>query len=884
MRSVKITLAMGLLWLCVAPMVWAVGGGGGAVAGGMHPAAQDTTGSAHPRADSLRGLPNDGPVETVRVGPDSTQRKTATLDAPVHTQARDSMHYDVRRRLVTLYGDGELRYKNQQFNAGYVQLDMGQRQLFAEGVKNDSGVMKENPKFREGNDLYDMEAIDYNFATGKARIRGVITQVSEGYLRGRVIKRLPNNEFNVAGGKFTTCDLPHPHFYIGLTKAKVIPNDKIVTSLAYLTIADVPTPLVLPFGFFPNTRKRASGILMPEYGEEARRGYFIRNGGIYIGLSDYVDFKLMGGYYSRGSWDASIQSSYALRYRFSGSISFSMSRILSGYEKTPTYVDARTYLLTWSHTQDRATHPNSNFSANVTLGSSSNNRYNAKSTQDYLNNQTMSSVNYSRSFPGTPISMSLSLNHSQNTRDSIWSLGIPTINLNVARITPFKRANRVGKEQWWERIGLNYSANLQNSLTIKEDKLFTREAIKRMRNGMSHQASVGTSFNLLKFINISPSAQYRENWYLQTIRYRWVDSLRRSQRDTVDGFARAWQFSTSVSASTKLYGMFAFRPNRLVKAIRHVITPSVGLSYHPDFSDPKWGMYREIREDSRPDKMRRYSIFETGIYGGPPMGKSGSISFSLGNNLEMKRPAGQDTTKKEKVIKLIDNLSLNASYNFLADSLNWSSLGVSARTNLLNFLDVNASASFSPYSTTESGAIVNRYYWRETRIPLRFERFSLSCSFSLDRAITGKNGKGIPIMPFAYMPGYYRFGDALTAQMLTMEYADFSAPWNLAVSYSYNYTKMTPKRVSTSQSVSISGGFSINQAWRFGFTSGFDMNTLEPTITTLNIGRDLHCWDMYVSIVPWGTLQSFSFRINVKSGVLRDLKFEKRKSYLDNIL
>lgn len=818
--------------------------------------------------------------DTIATARDSVAQPS-TLDAPVDSKARDSMRYDIKRQAVELFGEAELTYKDQKFTSAYVHLDMSDRLLFAHGYRDSAGVTTGEPVFTEGSTTYNMEGITYNFKTKKARITGVMTEVPDGFLHGEVIKKLPDDVINIKNGKFTTCDQKHPHFYIGLTKAKVIPDDKIVTGPAYLVLADVPTPIVLPFGFFPNTTKRASGLILPEYGEENLRGFFVRQGGLYLGLSDYVDATILGSYYTKGSWDASLGINYRLRYRFTGRLGFTYSSIEAGQKGTPQHVENNSYRITWTHSQDRATHPNSTFQANVTFGSSGFNKYNSRTTNDYLNNQTMSSISYTRQFPGTPFSLSTSINHSQSSRDSIVNLSMPQIAVNMARVYPFKRKIPSGKPRWYEKIGVNYSTNLQNSLSIKENKLFTREALLKMRNGMSHQASAATSFTLLNYVNLSPSVNYNENWYLSTTRYHWVDSLQRPVRDTVQGFARAWHFNTSVSASTKLYGMYAFGPNFYVKAIRHVLTPSVSLSYRPDFADPRFKMYREVQENVD-GKMRKYSIFEQGIFGGPPQGKAGTVSMSLGNNLEMKTRNQRDTAQKEKKIPLIESLSLSTGYNMLADSLNWSPLSVSARTNLFNFLSVNASSRFSPYATLPNGQMVNKYYFKTARRPLRFESFNFSCSFSLDRAITGRKEGAPPNPPLAYLPGYRPFDELANPDFLMVDYGDFSAPWRLSVSYSYSYA-IRGERITTYQTASISGGFSIDPNWRVSFNTGYDFNARRITMSSFNISRDLHCWEMSLNVIPFGTMRSFSFHINVKSGVLRDLKYQKQRNYIDNL-
>lgn len=829
---------------------------------------------------------------------DSTQRSADTvarqprraraggsLDAPVDSDATDSICYFVKEKKVEMYGSAKLKYRNQEFESGFMELDMNRQQLFAHGLKDSLGGVREEPQFKDGTDSYSMEGITYNFNSGKARISGVMTKVTEGYLHGEIIKRMPNEEINVAGGKFTTCDQRDPHFYIALTRAKVIPNEKIFTDVAYLVLAGVPTPLVIPFGFFPNTHNRSSGIIMPEYGEERSRGFFIRNGGFYLGLSDYVDLMVLGGVYTKGSWDVSLQSRYALRYRFTGSVNFAYSSIQTGQEGTPSQTSSSTYRVTWTHMQDRATHPNSTFQANVTFGSSSYNRYNSRNTDEFMNNQIMSSISYSRTFPGTPFSVSTSLNHSQNTRDSIVNIRFPQLAVNMARIYPFKRESSGGKARWYEKIGLNYNMNLQNDVRVKEDRLFTDAMYRGMRNGVQHRANLSTAFTLLKFLTFSPYVNYQEEWYIKSARYEWDESLQRAVRDTVSGFARGWQFSTGIGTSTKLYGMYTFGKDAKVRAIRHVLTPTVGFTYHPDFAGDWYGFYREMpgAKPGRDGKIPKYSIFEGGIFGGPPRGKSGSVSLGLGNSIEMKVRDDKDSVSGSKKIPILQSLNFSTLYNFMADSMNWSNLNISANTSLFNFLNVSANSSFSPYSCNENGAEYDRFYYEETKKPLRFLNLSLGCGFSLREVLTGEKGTGIPYVPLGYLPGTIPFSQARYTDYRLITYEAFKAPWDISVSYNFSYNKRG-SRISTYQTATIRSGFSVGESWSFSINTGYDLNALQFSTTSLSVNRDLHCWQMSLNVVPFGMLRSFTFRINVKSALLKDLKYDKKRDYVDNLL
>ncbi|PIE84508.1 MAG: hypothetical protein CSA07_02010 [Bacteroidia bacterium] len=841
------------------------------------PAPRAQSGDAPP-ADTLSSPPRPA-SDSARVPPAKPRPKNG-LDAPIDAKAADSICYYVKDKRIELYGGASLQQKNQRFESGYMDLDINQRQLFAAGRSDTAGKVTGKPVFHDGGDEYTMTSITYNFRTQKARISGVMTKASEGYLHGEVIKRMPNDVIYVKGGKFTTCEHPHPHYYIHLTRAKVVPNDKIFTDIAYLVIADVPTPLLIPFGFFPNNKTRSTGIILPEYGEENKRGFFVRNGGFYLGLNDYMDLTFLGSVYTKGSWDASAKWRYALRYRFTGSVTATYSAVSLGQRGTPQESQQENYRLTWQHIQDRTTHPYSTFQANVTLGSSAFNRYNSKTTEEFLNNQILSSVSYSRRFPGTPISLTTSFNHSQNTRDSIVDIRFPQLNVNVARIYPFKRSIQVGKPRWYEKIGFAYGLNLQNKVHIREDKLFTDPMYRQMQNGIAHNASVSAAFKTLKYLTISPTVSYRENWYYKTTRYHYDPDQKKAIRDTVRGFERAWQFNTGISTSTTIYGMYAFSEKGWLRAVRHVLRPTVGFSYHPDFSRAFYGAYRRVQTNEKGD-TRDYSIFEGTLYGGPPKGESGTLNLALNNSLEMKVRKGKDTTRSTKKVPLLRSLSLSTAYNFLADSLRWADLRISASTNLLNVVSLNASSAFSPYDCLPNGQAIERFYYDQTGNPLRFKQLSLSAGMSIQQVIGGQKSS-IKTIPQGYLPGSKPFQEALATDYMELSYEAFKAPWDVAINYNYSYSK-NGQRIRTIQTASLHAGFSIGESWRFGFSTNYDINARRLSTTTLNIHRDLHCWEMSLNVVPFGILRSFTFRINVKSSILRDLKYDKSRSYVENL-
>ena len=832
--------------------------------------------------------------DTIILNPDTLLTDSTNLDAtdeddmplkdPIFHDAKDSLLYSIDGKKVYMYGDAVVKHQKMELKAAYIEYNMENNLVFAKGMPDSTGAIVGKPVFVEGGKTFRMEEMHYNFDSKKAKITGVITEEAGGFLHSHDTKLMPDKSINIAGGKFTTCDQDHPHFYIAITKAKVLPGNKLITGPAYVVIEDVPFPLILPFGFFPNRKGRSSGLIIPEYGEERNRGFFLRNGGFYLGLNDYFDLKLTGSIYSKGSWAANAQTTYRKRYRYSGSFSLALSQNVVGEKGFDDYFKNQSYWLTWNHSQDPKANPNSTFSARLNLGSPSHNRYNARSVNDLLAGSISSSVAYSKVWAGTPFSMSASMNHSQNNLDSTINVGFPKVSFNMNRVYPFKRKNNLGAPAWYEKIGLSYSGNLDNSVNTKTDSILTKSTFDKMRNGVQHRIPISTSFNILKFIMVSPSANYSENWYTKTIEKRWDEEEERVVKDEVSGFKRAWQYNTSVSMSTKLYGMFSFKSTSKVQAIRHVMTPSVSLSYRPDFSEESYGFYKEV---ITPTDTLKYSIFEGSLYGGPGSGRSGSINFSLGNNLEMKVLTPQDTASNTKKIKILESFNFSTSYNMLADSMNWSPVSFRARTTLFEKFNINFSSSFDPYALDEEGNRYDKYQFQVDKTPFRLTNARAGISFSLQGgkgdgssqrdqgSFSGDNFNGAN----GLNPDGTPFGQGLDTGF-EQEYVDFDIPWSARFDYTYSYSKQRFDK-SITQSMSFSGNISLSPKWKIGFSSGYDFKNRKLTTTSMNIYRDLHCWEMRVTIIPFGFMKSYSFQINVKSGTLRDLKYNKSQSRYD---
>jgi hypothetical protein len=824
--------------------------------------------------------------DTLNIDTKTIQKSESPLKDPIFSDARDSILYSLDGKKVFLYGNAVVKYQNMELKAAYIEFDTETNIVFAEGRPDSTGTIVEKPEFKEGKQVFRMEKMHYNFETKKAKISGVITEEAGGFLHSHDTKLMPDKTINISGGKFTTCDQDHPHFYISISRAKAIPGSKLITGPAYLVIEDVPFPLILPFGFFPNKQGRSSGILMPEYGEERNRGFFIRRGGFYLGLNDYMDLRVTGDIYTKGSWATNVVTTYRKRYRYSGNFSFALSQNIIGEKGFDDYFKDQSYWLNWSHSQDPKASPNSTFQARLNLGSPSHNRYNARNVESFLANQISSSISYSKVWPGSPFSMTTSMNHSQNNLDSSITIGFPRMAFNMNRIYPLKRKSAIGAPVWYEKIGLSYSGNIDNTISTRTDELFTKSTLDNMRNGVQHRIPVSTSFSILKYVTVSPSANYTENWYTKTIVKEWDTEEQKVIIKDVSGFERAWQYNTGVSMNTKLYGMYSFKSTSKVQAIRHVMNPSISLSYRPDFSEESYGFYKNV---ITPTDTLRYSIFEGSVYGAPGSGKSGLLNFSLGNNLEMKVLSSKDTTSLTRKIKILESLSINTSYNMLVDSMNWSPVSLSARTTLFEKFSINVSSTFDPYALSSDGRRYNEFEYNKSGTPFRLTSARAGVSFSLQ----GGGGSGnqqdrenAPQNPidrrlYGTETGDPYFGEAMNTGFGGADYVDFEVPWTLRLDYSFSYSK--PQYVkNTTQSMSFSGDVSLTPKWKVGFTSGFDFKNMQLTTTSINIYRDLHCWEMSFGVIPIGFMRSFSFNINVKAGTLRDLKYNKTQSRYDN--
>ncbi len=762
-----------------------------------------------------------------------------------------------------------MTYEDIRLDADYINIDFNTKVLFSSGLPDSTGRVKGLPVFKQGQDEFTSDSIRYNFNTKRGKISEISTKDGDSYIHGSTVKKEPDNTTFIRNGYYTTCDAPHPHFYLKSNKIKVIPNNKVVTGPADLFLMDVPTPLAIPFGFFPNRKGRSSGILFPQYGESQQLGFFLKNGGYYFGLSDHFDLALTGDIYSKGSWRANAFSNYAWKYRFNGNLSVNYSKTRNSRPEFPDYSLEESFFIRWNHTQDAKARPGMNFTANVNAGSSTFYQYNLSNANNFLTNTFTSSVAWSKVWTGKPFNLSASLSHSQNTQTRDINLSLPGVTFNIARRTPFKRKMQVGEQRWYEKIGIGLTSSLLNSIATKDTLLFKKGSADQFRYGIQHSIPVNTSINIAKYFTLSPGVTYTERWYLKTIKKSWDEENNMLKTDTVNAFKAGRDFSFSANLNTRIYGMLQFKKGR-VSAIRHIMTPTVGFSWRPDFSEKGYGYYKKVQSDSTGLKQQTYSIFEGGVYGGPGSGKSTLMNFSLDNNFEMKVRQKTDSSETLKKVKLLESLSLNASYNFAADSLKLSTINVNGRVTILDRVSLYMSGVFDPYIITDEGVRINRTVWADNG---RLARFTTG-NFSINYNITGRKKE--------YTSDKGTESELSEVNRNRDQYLDYSIPFSLAVGYNFYYQKniLTPDQIT--QTLNFNGDLSLTPAWKVSFNSGYDFEQKDLSYTSLGIHRDLHCWEMSLNWVPLGFQQNFFFQINVKSSVLQDLKLTRKNDRFDN--
>lgn len=853
--------------------------------------------------------------DSLRVA-DSTSRADSlflldksSLTRPAFSGAKDSIRQDFSngQRKMYYWGDVEVSYDNIKLKADYMEYDMSTGTVYARGTYDSlAQEWKGQPEMTQGSQTFNMEEVRYNFNTRKARITNMITKEDDGILHGKNIKMMPDKSINITKGKYTVCDLEHPHYYLKLSSAKVVtkPSQKTVFGPAHLVVEDVDLPIGIPFGFIPKRPDRATGLLMPSFGEENARGFYLRDAGMYFVLGDYFDMSLTGDYYTLGSWAANLNSRYMVKYKFTGNLAVNYSVDQTGEKGSTDFFQSKNFGVRWSHSQDSKAHPGTSFSASVNFSSPSNSRYNSHSVSEALQNQISSSISYSKNWNGK-FNLSVNALHSQNSRDSSYTFTLPNITFSVSTFYPFKIKNRVGKERFYEKFALGYNTSIQNKINFKASEFGEPGFIDKFQNGVAHNFSIKLpDFTLFKYLNVAPNVSYGMNWFFRKSEAYFdpeTNSVKTEMGKQFGTFGATHNYSGSLSMSTRIYGMYNFGKYHKIQALRHVVSPSVSMSFSPEKGKAfnGWRTFNYV-DTLGVQKSYDYNIYQGQINSAPGKGKSATMSISLGNNLEAKVRDMKDTTGTgSKKVKILDQFNFSTGYNFLADSLKMNNVGLSMSTSIFGKLGINGNMNFDPYAINERGQRVNKYNLLETGVPLRLTNVSTSVSYSLSGKGTVKGndgskssggdggGSGNPA-------DYYRriYYHPLTGEYIPggwLYYTNPNVPWSLNFNYSFSMNRsysyannQLSKKDKYTQTLGVQGNIQLTPKMSVQAQSGWDFTAMKMTTTQFSFRYDLHCFNISVSWVPSGMYQSYSFLISANAAALADLlRFKKSTSYWD---
>lgn len=853
--------------------------------------------------------------DSLRVA-DSTSRADSlflldksSLTKPAFSGAKDSIRQDFSngQRKMYYWGDVEVSYENIKLKADYMEYDMSTGTVYARGTYDSlAQEWKGQPEMTQGSQTFNMEEVRYNFNTRKARITNMITKEDDGILHGKNIKMMPDKSINITKGKYTVCDLEHPHYYLKLSSAKVVtkPSQKTVFGPAHLVVEDVDLPIGIPFGFIPKRPDRATGLLMPSFGEENARGFYLRDAGMYFVLGDYFDMSLTGDYYTLGSWAANLNSRYMVKYKFTGNLAVNYSVDQTGEKGSTDFFQSKNFGVRWSHSQDSKAHPGTSFSASVNFSSPSNSRYNSHSVSEALQNQISSSISYSKNWNGK-FNLSVNALHSQNSRDSSYTFTLPNITFSVSTFYPFKIKNRVGKERFYEKFALGYNTSIQNKINFKASEFGEPGFIDKFQNGVAHNFSIKLpDFTLFKYLNVAPNVSYGMNWFFRKSEAYFdpeTNSVKTEMGKQFGTFGATHNYSGSLSMSTRIYGMYNFGKYHKIQALRHVVSPSVSMSFSPEKGKAfnGWRTFNYV-DTLGVQKSYDYNIYQGQINSAPGKGKSATMSISLGNNLEAKVRDMKDTTGTgSKKVKILDQFNFSTGYNFLADSLKMNNVGLSMSTSIFGKLGINGNMNFDPYAINERGQRVNKYNLLETGVPLRLTNVSTSVSYSLSGKGTVKGndgskssggdggGSGNPA-------DYYRriYYHPLTGEYIPggwLYYTNPNVPWSLNFNYSFSMSRsysyannQLSKKDNYTQTLGVQGNIQLTPKMSVQAQSGWDFTAMKMTTTQFSFRYDLHCFNISVSWVPSGMYQSYSFLISANAAALADLlRFKKSTSYWD---
>ena len=841
------------------------------------------------------------PIKTVR----PPRKKDSPFEVKVTRTAVDSVVQDMKKKILYYFGNAVVKYDDITLEANYLEFDLNTNVVTAKGIPDSTGRLQGTPNFTQGETKFEAEEMSYNFQTKKGIIRKVWTEESGGYIHGEKIKRMDDNSIHIRSGGFTTCNLKeHPHFQFRFNKAKIIPNDIIVTGPVFVTIQDVPLPIGLPFAIFPNSKGQKSGLIIPTYGESANRGFYLENGGYYWAINEHYDLQILGDIYTRGSWAIKPTLRYAQRYKHNGSLALGFAVNKIGSEGAADYDESMDFKVKWTHKQDPKAHPRHNFSADVNIISSNFNKYNATTSNEYLSNTFKSSIAYQTNFGGK-VYLTLNASHSQNTLTKQVTVALPELTLTANRIYPFQKIGKAGKKHWYKDLNINYTMNAKNYVSGIDTLLFPsgwmndlsgwfENLQKYTQNGIKHTIPINLPIKLFKHFTWTSSATFNDYMYFNRVERQWNVADSCLQVDTIRGFRNIVDFNFTSNITTKVYGMVNFAKGP-IRAIRHVFTPTIGFSYRPDFSDPKWNVYNQYIDANGETQV--YNMFMNALYGTPSPNRSGQITYSFNNTLDMKVPSKSDTITGMKKVVLLESLGFSGNYDLTQDSLNFSYMSVNARTTLFKKLKVTYSSVWDPYVMDSLGHRVNRFEIIENR--RLFHKNNSAWNFSLSWSFSQNDLKKLQ-----HNDGEQSFEDDITRRATGSEfvtpgelddilgnpnaYVDWTAPWSLTLSYnlrhSSNVTYAAFMGIATNQIVqtlTVNGDVSLSPKWKVSFSTGWDFTNHGLSYTSLNIYRDLHCWEMRFNWIPIGNYKSWNFTINVKAQALQDLKLTKKKDFRD---
>lgn len=804
------------------------------------------------------------------------------LQAVVNIVGRDSQWMDAVNNQTHLFKEAKIKYMDFELSADYIRIDHETNDVFASGVIDHNGKYVGRPVVITGQESPKaVDSLTYNFDTGVGVTYGIFSEVDGGFIQASRVRRNPFNEMSIYHGMYSTCNLPEPHTHFGIFINKgIVTENQIIAGPAYLVVEGVHIkPLMVPFGFFPKPDQKASGLIFPSFGEDFTRGFYMRDAGFYFAFNDYWDSEVRGTLYSKGSYEASLRTTYRVRYKYDGGFNLRFASTRTGVEGTPGYRPNKDFNITWNHSQRPEANPGTTFTASVNFGTGSYFQNTAAggsyNYEQMTQNNMSSSVSYGKRFGNGRFNFTASMSHRQDINTGSVYLELPSFTLNATTFNPFDSKDRIGEQKWYQKITVGYSLQGRNSIQTTEDQLFKRESLGDFRNGFQHSIPISLSLNALKYFQVNTSVNYVERWYLQSIRRRLDNTPGgfTEVRDTVQGFRRAYDYSVSSGVSTKFYGMYP-KMGR-IEAMRHVVTPSVNINYRPDFSDPFFGFYRTFVDAQ--GMPQQYSIFQDGIFGSPSGGKSMGIGFSINNNIEAKVRSRRDTTGGGiKKIPIIQGLTFSGNYNVAADSFRLSNINFSGRTALFNQqVNLNFNGVFDPYSVNEQGQRINRFAIKDGKLA-RLTSFGLSFDYSLNPDMLKSRNEQLGDMES-------QLGNLTPEQQQALArissdpnaFVDFNIPWNLAGSFSFQYSKFGNVTNITS-TLNVHGDFSLTPKWKVQFNSGYDFKNKKISLTRFSIYRDLHCWDMSIGWVPFGQFQSYNITIRAKASILQDLKLTKR--------